>query len=183
MRDMHVSDDALVQQFLDGDESSFRELIDRYGRRLFLVALNIFGNPDEAEDAVQETFVKVFKSLKRYEPRDQFSHWLHRILKNECLKCLKDRKRYVDWEKVDFSIQSSDMNPEKNILEGENQRIIRQAIEKLKPEYQTIISLRYFSEMSYNEISQIMGISHTTVETWLFRARKRLGITLNGLLK
>jgi RNA polymerase sigma-70 factor (ECF subfamily) len=140
-------------------------------------------NRQEAEDVVQETFLRVYKNLERYDESLKFSTWIYRIATNLCIDRLRKRKPSysLDAESTDHEgldgysmIPSDNRTPESELLLTETQRIIHESIDSLPPKYKTIMMLRYIQEMSLQEISDVLDMPVTTIKTRVHRGREFL---------
>lgn len=166
-----------------GDQRAFAEIVGLYKDKIFHLAYRMLNNRHEAEDIVQETFLRVYKSLDRYDENQKFSTWIYRIGTNLCIDRLRKRKPSYsldadmnDQEGMDgySMIPSDDRTPESEMLISETQRIIHQAIESLPAKYKTIMILRYIQDMSLQEISDVLDLPVTTIKTRVHRGREYL---------
>lgn len=141
------------------------------------------GNRQEAEDVVQEAFLRVYKNLDRYDEKQKFSTWIYRIATNLCIDRLRKRRKVYsldadssEHEGLDgYSMQPSDnRTPESEYLLSETQRIIHEAIETLPVKYKSMMILRYLQELSLQEIAEVMDVPVTTVKTRVHRGREFL---------
>jgi RNA polymerase sigma-70 factor (ECF subfamily) len=180
----------LIQQALAGDQGAFAELLNRHKRLAFKLALGIVKDPTEADDLVQESFIKAFKSLSHYNPQYAFTTWLCKIVSNHCLDHLRRRKIQVF--SLEEPIQGKDgsikreipdwtLNPEWQFVRKQRMISIDQAIDSLPPRYRRVIILRHKEDRSYDEISRMLGIPLGTVKAQIFRARELLKKKLKGL--
>jgi len=166
----------VVARCLAGDTAAFAQLVERYERVLFSVALRMLGNPEDARDATQDAFVKVFQRLHDYKPEHRFFSWIYRILTNECLNALRARRP-----------QEPDI-PEMAITSGalealeleERRRAVQTAIGALPADYRDVLILRHFAELSYEEVADTLAIPVKTVKSRLYTARQQLGQRLLG---
>mgnify|MGYP003863149187 CR=1 FL=1 len=163
-------DRSLVRRYMDGDRVAAEDLVDRYQRRLFNVALRMLGNLQDAEDVTQTVFGKVFMSLKSYDPKFRFFSWVYRMTVNESLNAIKRRKQMVtlenDSELVASAIAADDA------LEVEEH--VGKALMQLKPDDRAVVVLRHFASFSHEEIAEVLDVSAQTVKSRLFTARERL---------
>jgi RNA polymerase sigma-70 factor, ECF subfamily len=175
---------ALVTRAKAGDEDAFSELVKHYDRRVFRMAKQITQNDDDAEDVLQETFLKAYTHLDDFQGNSKFYTWLVRIAVNEAL--MKLRKRRSDRtvpldEPIDTGedemvreIAVWDENPEESYSREELGEILDQAIQGLKPAYRTVFILRDIEEMSIEETAEALGLSISAVKSRLLRARLQL---------
>jgi len=166
-----------------GDQRAFAEIVELYKDKIFHLAYRMLSNRHEAEDVVQDTFLRVYKNLDRYDENQKFSTWIYRIGTNLCIDRLRKRKptysldaEMNDQEGVDgYSIlPSDDRTPESELLLSETQQLIRQAIESLPAKYKTVMVLRYLQDLSLQEISDVLDMPVTTIKTRVHRGREYL---------
>jgi len=170
-------DGAIVERCLRGDTPAFSRLVERYERVLFSVALRMLGEPEDARDATQDAFVKVFQRLGDYKPEHRFFSWIYRILTNECLNALRAR-RLQDPDIPEAATTSGALE----VLElEERRRAVQAAIAALPPDYRDVLILRHFAELSYEEVADTLAIPVKTVKSRLYTARQQLGHRLIGL--
>lgn len=176
-------DTRLVKLARKGDQIAFAELVDLYKDRLFHLAYRMLFNRHEAEDIVQETFLRVYKNWHRYDEKQKFSTWIYRIATNLCIDRLRKRKPsyYLDAEMNNQDgldgytlIPGDERTPETEYLLSETQQIIHQAIEGLPAKYKSVIVLRYLQELSLQEIGDVLDMPVTTVKTRVHRGREFL---------
>jgi RNA polymerase sigma-70 factor (ECF subfamily) len=175
---------ALVARAKAGDDAAFSELVQHYSRRVFRMAKQITQNDDDAEDVLQETFIKAFTHLDNFQGNSKFYTWLVRIAVNEAL--MKLRKRRSDKtvpldEPIDTGedemvreIAVWDENPEDSYSRDELAQLLDEAIQSLKPAYRTVFILRDIEELSIEETAQILSLSISAVKSRLLRARLQL---------
>ena len=167
-----MSDRAIIQQVLDGDVEAFSGLVDRHYARCARVALRILGNREDAEEAIQDAFLRAYKALGDYEDRERFSSWLTRILVNQCRTVLARTKRRdalftdLDLQRVAFScsIEPGDEAwPE-----------LEHVLDRLPPEQREAIVLKYADDLTYEEMSRITGAGESALKMRVQRAFARL---------
>jgi RNA polymerase sigma-70 factor (ECF subfamily) len=165
-------DDAtLVRRCREGDRAAFERLVVRYQKPVFNAALRLLRDPEDARDVAQTTFLKVFEHLGDYDPSFKFYSWIYRIAVNEALDVLGSRKpcEGLNGEEADAA-----PGPDRQ-LEGEQTgRAIEEALMRLKPELRTVIVLRHFMHLSYQDMSDILLLPEKTVKSRLYSARQML---------
>ncbi|CAM3763642.1 RNA polymerase sigma factor SigW [Marinicrinis lubricantis] len=180
---MNSFETRLAKLARDGDRSAFAELVDLYKDKIYHLGYRMLGNAHEAEDIVQETFLRVYRSLKSYDPSHKFSTWIYRIGTNLCIDRLRKRKFHAFSLDADTTedgldgysmLASEDLTPEQQITLSETQQHIRQAIDKMPEKYRSVVVLRYLHDLSLQEISGILGMPVTTVKTRVHRGREYL---------
>jgi len=169
-------DAALVARCRRGEQAAFGILVSRYQRVLFNVAFRMLGNREDAADATQTAFGRAYERLATYDDKFKFFSWIYRILSNECLNQLRARRPQTV---VTPAMAVAD-GPLEQLEAAERQRVVQQALAGLSPEYREVITLRHFAELSYEEISDAVGIPEKTVKSRLYSARQQLGERLLG---
>jgi len=186
----HLSEKAqkdynlIIRATEEKDQQAFSELMDKYKDPIYFMLLKMVNNNDDAEDLTLEAFGKAFNRLNQYTPNFAFSTWLFKIATNNCIDFLRKKKKNVmsidnrvsnkDGEEYMFEIKSEGMTPEQIAMNDQKIQLMRQYVKKLKPRYQTLVEMRYFKELSYDEISDEMKLPLGTVKAQLFRAREFL---------
>jgi len=191
---IQATDQDLVLAARSGKERAYRELIDRYQRPVFSLVFRMVRDRERAEDLAQETFVKVFNNLDRYDPKYKFSSWIFKIANNLTIDAL--RRKELDTVSLDGSrnartaeeadssritVASEDENPEELLEAKQLGEEIGEAIGELRAEYRTAVVLRHVEGLSYEEIAEIMEVPLGTVKTYIHRARHELRIRLAHL--
>lgn len=184
-----VDDQSLVARLRRGDPAAFESLVRAHGGRLLSVARRFLGSNEDAEDAVQEAFIKAFKAVSTFEERSQLHTWLHRIVVNASLMKLRERRRKpqesienllptftADGHQVTESREWSDAVFERK----ETASIVRQAIALLPDQHRVVLVLRDIEERDTAETAAILGTSTTVVKVRLHRARQALRTLLDG---
>lgn len=167
-------DQALVERYRRGDPEAFTELVVKYQRPIYNAAFWILRSADDASDIAQVVFMKVAEHLDGYDSRHRFFSWIYRIAVNESLNLLR---RNGHEEALDEEIDVPDReeaNPESRVGDAEQSRLIQRALMGLTAKDRTILTLRHFSELSYQEIANVLEIDEKAVKSRLFEARHRL---------
>lgn len=183
MQPAPVDDTTLVQETLEGNQLSFQLLVERYQDRIFGLVRHYTRNAVELEDIVQDTFIKAFHRLETFQHQSSFSTWLYRIAVNTSLDFLKRRGRNpvqsvedpeiaAGEEPRDFGTRRAPA-PDAGLEQEEITRVTHEALGELPEIFRTVLVLREFEEMAYQDIADMLGISIGTVESRLFRARAR----------
>ena len=179
---MEISDLELVSRAQDGDASAFHELLDRYAGYLFGVAASMVGNAADAEDVVQETLLGAFRGLRGFEGRSSVKTWLTSILIRQTAMRRRSagRRPAASLESVPEAASGPSAS---HPTEATDTRIdLAAAIAELSPDHREVIVLRELSGMSYEEMSEALGVPRGTIESRLFRARRQLQERLEGYL-
>src|SRR6478736_6793930 len=167
-----------------GDEKAYAELMQRYKKPVYHMILKMIRNVDDAEDLTIEAFAKAFKNLQKFNPEFTFSTWLFRIATNNCIDFIRKKKldtmsinnTFKDdhGDNVDIDIKDVNLNPQEETIKSEKVEIIQTIVTKLPPKYQVLVKLRYFEELSYEEIAEELKAPLGTVKAQLHRARELL---------
>ena len=172
-----------LQALKAGDRAEFSKLVDLYSSSLFRLALRILGDPQDAEDVLQETFLKAYRALPSFEGRSSLSTWLYRIVTNEALMVIRRAKPDLLWaddeEENSEAISPSlfvdwDALPEQELLSHEVKQFLDQAVQQLSANLRIVFLLRDVVGLSVKETAEQLGLSEVAVKTRLLRARLRL---------
>jgi RNA polymerase sigma-70 factor (ECF subfamily) len=176
-----LGDEEIVERVRAGDTALYEVLMRRYNQRLFRIARAILRNDDEAEDVMQDAYVRAYASLHQFAGRAQFSTWLTKIAVNEATNRLRQRKRL---EKVPVgpdreqhsmeAVKSSDSDPEEQTLRNEAAFFLEQAVDALPEMYRSVFVLRDIENMSTNETASCLDLTEEAVKVRLLRARQTL---------
>jgi len=180
----------LVQKAKDeNDRHAYASLMNYYWDSIYFMLLKMTNNKDDAEDLTIEAFGKAFRKIEQYTPDYAFSTWLFKIASNNCIDFIRKTKQNtisLDKESEDYSssvisnkISTEELNPEETLINEQKIKLMRQIVDKLKPHYRILIEMRYFEELSYEEIAKKMNLPMGTVKAKLFRARDFLYNILN----
>ena len=178
MNSPRAVDTELVRQTLRGDQAAFERLVERYQGRLFALTRNYTRNAVEIEDIVQDTFLKAFKRLDSFDHRSSFYTWIYRIATNTILDVLKRRGRSpvqtVEDPELVGEVAPVEMPAPSARLESEEVAVVtREVLDHLPDIFKSVLVMREFHGLAYQEIADTLGISIGTVESRLFRARAR----------
>lgn len=178
-----MDEQRLLERCRKGDEKAWAELVNRYWGLAFRVAFRILRNKEDAEDAAQEAFVQVYRSLTGFRHESNFRTWFYRIVVRTAMAHLQSEPTEpLDEEIKDEILSGAHEDPESIVLARERAQLLEQAIQQLPPNWRAVLVLREIEGLSYAEISEILGIPIGTVESSLFRARKKLRQLLGKLL-
>jgi len=174
-------DQLLVERCRDGDAAAFTEIVIRYQRPIYNAAYRVLGNADDASDIAQIVFLKVAERLDDYDPQYRFFSWIYRIALNESLNLLRHNARE---EPLDEALDPPDAEragPEWQAYEAQLSRRVQRALMSMKPDDRAVLTLRHFSECSYEEMGEILDLQEKKVKSRLFEARQRLRVLLKDL--
>ena len=185
-RDLNLVNRALNT----GDPKAYKELMYLYRDPIYFMLYEKLGDQEIAKDLTIEALGKAFKKLHTYTPNFVFSTWLYTIARNNCIDYLRKNKLPTtsidkmmvdeDGKKTNFDLKSNDPNPEKIMIKKQRIAILRQIVDQLKPNYRILVKLRYFKEISYDEISEKLDIPLGTVKAQLHRSREQLFKIMSG---
>lgn len=176
-------DTAVIERAVKGDQKAYAEILREYRGPIYSLIYRMVRNREEAEDLVQEAFVKAFSSLSSFNANYAFSTWLYKIAINNCIDYLRRKK--LKTYSMDKPIRSQDgelsrefpdvsMSPDRALLAKERSTLIEHAIDDLPEKYRIVIILRHSEERSYEEIADLLSIPLGTVKARIFRAREML---------
>lgn len=185
-----MTDLQLVEQTLAGSEDAFRALVVRYERRVYNLLARILRNPALAEELTQETFLKAFTHLRSFDPGYKFSNWILRIAHNAAIDAVRrrgpqevslDEPGEREESKLDAWLVDPKSGAGAETVERQDVgRLLRTAMDRLRPEYRQAVVLRYQQELSYEEIGEITGWPVGTIKSHLHRARTEMAEFLRG---
>ena len=174
---MEANDNELVERVRGGDDEAFRILVERHSRSIYRAAYRITGNAADADDVVQEAFLRSYRAAASFDARASFTTWLHRIAINCALDLIDSRKRRDQRinDGGDLSLLASrDAAPDRVVLGTQMQRAIAAEMDELTGNERTAFVLRHFEGMSLEEIGQILGTRLNATKNTVFRAVKKL---------
>jgi RNA polymerase sigma-70 factor (ECF subfamily) len=187
---MPQTDAAAVALARDGDSEAFRALVERHSRAVYRLAHRMTGSPQDAEDVVQETFLKAYRQLSRFESRANFGTWLHRIAVNCSIDLIRSRAHRemghdsADLEQMDTPERSdaAGASPERLMLSAEVQSRITAAMSALSHMERAAFVLRHFEGRTIDEISQSLGLKKNAAKHGIFRAVRKMRLALEPLV-
>ncbi|WP_238626135.1 RNA polymerase sigma factor [Aggregatilinea lenta] len=174
-----------MQRTLAGDQQAFGELVQRYERDVFNLAYRMLNERTEAEDAAQEAFLRAYANLERYDPDRSFKTWILSITSNHCIDRL--RRRRLVWLSLEEepmmphpALTSDIPGPEEAALTNERNVLVQGLLDDLNPDYRLAVVLRYWYDLSYAEIAEMLDTTESAVKSRLFRARQALAEHLDA---
>ena len=179
---MEDSDSVAVARAKAGDGDAFRVLVDRHSRSVFRLAYRLTGNEQDAEDVVQETFLRAYKQLRNFESRASFGTWLYRIAANYSLDLVRARKRHAENTEVMPIVPSDSPGPDRLLVSGLIQKCVAATLDDLTRQERTAFVLRHFEGQSIAEIGAALGLSATATKHSVFRAVQKLRRALEPLV-
>ena len=179
---IEVSEKKIIEKVLGGDANAFEELVLKYEKTVYNLALRMVGDRDDAFDMTQEAFIKAYGSLSSFRGDSKFSVWIYRITTNVCLDFLrsKSRKQQVsltvsdDDEDAQLDIPDPSSTPEQQLIKKISMQSVEEGLKTLPDKQRQILVMRELGGMSYAEIGKALSLEEGTVKSRIFRARKRL---------
>ncbi len=181
-RDYH-----LIEEAKNGNKKAYADLLGYYRDSLYFLLLKMVNNKEDAEDLTIESFEKAFRNIDTYTPTFAFSTWLFKIATNhgiDFLRSQKSQKKHVSFDDSgnttessymkSYSIAENSLNPEEKIIKSQKEKLLKEIVKKLPADYRRIVTMRYYNEYSYLEISEILEIPIGTVKARLHRSRELL---------
>lgn len=195
---MH-SDEKLIELFNAGDEQAFDELFDRYRQKLYNFIYRIVDDKEDAMDLVQETFISVYTSLYRWQPKARFSTWLYTIAVNKARTELRKTRRHIKYKPIELELNPFDNSVAKELRTARGTPVnvyndnlliktLDDAVNKLPEQQRNIFLLRHANDLRLSEIAEIVGVKEGTVKAHLFKAIsnilkyfKRVGVSIDSI--
>ena len=176
---MHNEDADLIAACQSGDLSAFERLVNRYQDRVIRVLYLLLGDADDAQDVGQETFLRAYRYIGSFRGRSSIATWLHRIAINTAHNWIRDNRRNIELATAPEELRQVERTrPEDLLLERERQLEIKSALKELPQHYREAIVLRYFDDLSYEEIAEIQQVPIGTVRSRLAKGRDLLSRSL-----
>ncbi len=169
-------DIKLMLEFIEGDISAFEQIMNKYKEIVINIAYRFIQNRSTAEDIAQDVFLKIYNSAKSYKPKARLSTWIYKITANLCLNELRSRKHFkaISMESIGEIRDFAQTNPFENLEKKELKHLVKEAIDSLPDRQRMVIILKKYEDLSYQEISEIMGCSVSAVDSLLQRAKQNL---------
>lgn len=168
---MHAQDAELVRRCLDGETEAFGILVDNYQKALFNGCLRMVGSAEDAQDIVQTVFLKAYQKLPEFNPRYRFFSWIYKMMVNESINLIRSRKPIASDEEP---LVATSPSPEAALAEQRRDDEIQNALMAIREDYRAILVLKYFGDLSYNELSFVFDLPEKTVKSRLYSARQKM---------
>jgi RNA polymerase sigma-70 factor (ECF subfamily) len=179
--DLSAEEAALARSAQAGDQAAFATLVRRYSGAIFNQAYRMLDDAHEAEDAVQEVFLRAYRRLDSYDPERRLVTWLLSIGSNYCIDRLRRRRgAWLDLDDAAAWLPSGEPGPEASALRDERRAAVQRALQRLPDTYRGVTVLRYWHDLSYTEIAEALDLTEATVKTRLHRARKLMAEALEA---
>ncbi len=182
--DKALEDFKYIDLAVAGDEKAYAQLMERYRKPVYHTLLKMVRNVDDAEDLTIEAFAKAFKNLPKFKKEYTFSTWLFRIATNNCIDFIRKKKLETmsihssfvndNGDNIDLDLKDKNLNPQETTIKLQKIELVRQFVTLLPNKYQRLVKLRYFDELSYEEIANKIEAPLGTVKAQLHRARELL---------
>ncbi len=171
----------LIERAVAGDERAFAELVTRYQTAVYNLAYRMLSDAGEAEDAAQEVFLRIYRRLATYDTEHRFSTWVLSIASHYCIDLLRRKRPWlVPLENISNWMRARTRGPEAAALAVEQQDTVRSLLAKLPEHYRLVLLLRYWHDLGYEEIAQVVDLPVSTIKARLHRARNALAALVNG---
>jgi RNA polymerase sigma-70 factor (ECF subfamily) len=190
---MDESDAAAVARVCAGETEAFRVLVDRYSRKVFRLAYRMTRNEQDAEDVVQETFLRAYRRLRQFESRSSFGTWIFRIAVNASLDLTRKLGRYEQAEQPMIGkegdaepleqVPTSEPAPDRLLLSGELKHKVEGVLDSLSPQVRTAFVLRHYEGMAIEEIGSVLGLKASATKNSIYRAVQKLRKELEPLVQ
>lgn len=179
-----TSDDISLEALVAGDPAEFARLVDEYSSAIYRLGLRMLGNPQDAEDVLQNTFLNALTHIQNFEGRSSLATWLYRIAANEALMLLRKKKPEVNLDELEGEDEAEDLHPtrfvdwsalpEEELLSGEGKKALDAAVAQLPESLRLVFLLRDVEGLSIKETAEALNLTETNVKTRLLRARMAL---------
>jgi len=169
---------------MEGDQMAYAKLLERYKDSIYFMVLKMVNNREDAEDLTIEAFGKAFSNIEKYSPKFAFSTWLFKIAVNNCIdfirkkriekSSLDEKRSNSDGGEYQIDIKSNELDPEENFIKEQRKALANEVVERLPDHYRNLIHMRFFEELSYNEIATKLNLPLGTVKAQLYRSKELL---------
>lgn len=173
---MKQQEEQLIRNVLKGDTSSFSYFVDAYQNMAYTIAFRICKNKQDAEDIVQESFVRAFNNLRTFRFTSKFSTWFYRIVYNTAISSIQTasyRNEFTEYGQIDTDVQFSDLNILEHMEISERKQTINDILNHMPTDESIVLTLFYLEEHSIKDVSEMLSITESNVKVRLHRARKR----------
>ncbi len=182
-----IIDNELVRMVKEENQEKYAEIIERYRGKLFAYLYRLIGEKEEAEDLLQDVFIKAYRNLSSYDANRRFSSWIYRIAHNEAVNHIKKKslRKFIPIDNIvstkdKLNFSSNEEDAQTSWIRKETNKELDDAINKLPLKYKQVLVLRYYSDKSYEEIGEILGKPVNTIGTLIKRAKNRLSLELSN---
>lgn len=183
---MHVNTEKYcIERITKGDHEAFSWIVDKYKDQVYTLCLRMLSSVEDAEEAAQDVFIKVYKSISSFQGKSKFSTWIYRITYNQCISIIRRKVKLIDLvdELPDTEIDKNSIDALDELKQKDRAIYIKQALEALPETDAFILTLFYYEELSLEEICEVTAQTNNNVRIRLHRARKKMYVVLEDLLK
>ncbi len=183
---MHANTEIhCIERIKKGDHEAFSWIVDKYKDLVYTLCIKMLSSAEDAEEAAQDVFVKVYKSINSFRGNSKFSTWIYRITYNQCISMIRKKVKMIDLvdELSDGKIDDETLDALELLKQEERSFFIKQAMEALPETDAFVLTLFYFEELSLEEICEVTGQTNNNIRIRLHRARKKMYIVLSELMK
>ena len=171
------TDNELVEAIQEGEIFAFEALVERYQQKLFYFVFRYVKDDQAAQDVVQESFINFYKTVGRVDTKRKISSYLYSIVRNQAISYLRSIHSQVSLDAIEE--HESDFDTEEEFIQQENKEELQKKIHELDPKYAQVLTLYYFDELSYEEMSKVLHVPVNTIRTHIRRAKDALGKLIN----
>ena len=180
-----MQEGAILVKARRGDAEAFERLVTPYERRLYAVCLRMMASPQDAQDALQDAMLRLWRGLPDFDARAQFATWAYRVTTNACLDALRKKKTRAAvslevLEEAGYPLENPAASPEDAVIESSRRAAVQEALAELPPDARAALVLRDIQGESYEQVAEALGIPLATVKSRIFRARQKLAGILAG---
>jgi len=177
------TDAELVSRCINGDSSAFEEIVTKYKKLVYSVVYKMIPDREEVNDVSQEVFIRLYKSLEKYNPEYKMSTWIVKITTNLCLDTLRKKKQDTVTLDDAIGVSSGADTPEETLIKNQRTLLIKNAVDELPDKYKILITLFHNNGMSYEEMTKVLNEPMSIIKNRLYRARLMLKQKLDGARK
>ena len=186
MGEMEAAGAMVIEEVQDGGVEAFRVIVEQNSQRMFRLAYRMTGNEQDAEDVVQETFLRAFRQFGRFDSRARVSSWLHKIASNYAIDLMRRRQRWrkTDLEQLDHvaPLTGTEPEPDRGAWSAEVRDAVQAELDHLTPRERVAFTLRHYEGLSIREIGRVMGLRESATKNHIFRAVRKMRKALTPLM-
>lgn len=183
---MEIRDESYTLNLArQGDRGAFEELVRRYKDMVYTICLRMLTSKEDAREAAQDVFVKVYRSLESFNEKSKFSTWLYRISYNQCISVIRKKVKLIDLvdDMPDTEVNEGDISGMESLSKEDRSRYLRLALDALPETDRVVVTLFYYEELSLEEIAEVTGLTNSNIRIKLHRSRKKMYQELKRNLK
>lgn len=183
---MHANTEAhCIEQIRKGDHGAFSWIVDKYKDMVYTLCIRMLSSEEDAQEAAQDVFVKIYKSINSFKGNAKFSTWIYRITYNQCISVIRKKVKMIDLvdELPTIEIDDSSLDGIDELQQEERALFVKLALDALPETDAFILTLFYYEELSLEEICEVTGLTNNNVRIKLHRARKKMYVVLQKMMK